>query len=368
MLLFFCSFIINAADNRYNTIYKYQPPKTYQNSGNGLKITNFANTYKLSISSRFSTNQIELFNKKVQLLIIPGMSKVVYNGTRYSLLSPPSFCNGTLIIPNGIVSLIPRVVLPPKRKYIANDFFIGNINSNKTVIIDPGHGGRDPGAIGRRGLKEKNINLEVALRLQRFLRKAGVRVVMTRTSDTFPSLQQRARIANKTSNSIYVSIHANFASSRNARGIETFVLSDRVSNSYRSYKASTKYNVKKSNRKLFGHGKRMAIDKICRKARRNSVTLANSIQGNLVRAVRASNRGVKRENLHVLRENYFSPAVLVEVGFLSNRTEERNLNNSKYQTRLAYGIYKGIAAYLKTSNGKNQTSWMNGHQIQIARR
>lgn len=372
-IIFFTGSLLSSESSNYKRSYdssfSYKAPVSYSKSIQGISVTDFAKTYKLHINSEFSKNRIEFFNNRVRLTIIPGMKKILFNGVKYSLSTSPQFNNSTLILPYGIASLLPKPV--EKSAYQNNTdswFSLEKINTNITVIIDPGHGGHDPGAIGRRGLKEKDVNLKVGLYIKKILRKSNINVVMTRQNDKFLTLQQRAHIANQTRNSIFISIHANSATSRSAYGIESFVLADRVSNYSRSRKAAAKYNVKKSNRMLYGHGKRTALDKICREARRDSITLARKIQHETIKASRDKNRGVRKENLHVLRESYFAPAVLVEVGFLSNQTSERKLKSSSYQRKIAYGISKGIINYLKSQNANSQTAWKRKTKFTIAGR
>lgn len=372
LAIFFLCNHLKASEINYSSAYAYQPPASYRAFVAGKNLTDFTNEYNLNVSSRFSNNRIELFNDKgnINLTIIPGMSTILYNGNKYALSCPPVFSNGTLVIPTGVMRLLPKVKekITQKQYRYDENFKLERINSSITVILDPGHGGRDPGATGRRGLKEKDVNLNVGLYTREFLRSAGVRVVMTRSSDRFLSLNQRAGIANRTHNSIFVSIHANAAKDRSAKGIETFVLSDNISNSYRSRKAAANYDVRKSDRILYGHGKRVAIDKICREARKDSVTLASFVQKASISLCKDHNRGVRSENLHVLRESYFAPAVLVEVGFLSNAASERKLKSNNYQRKLAYGISCGIVKYLKSQGAKDQAAWMRHQDITIASR
>ena len=168
-----------------------------------------------------------------------------------------------------------------------------------TVVIDPGHGGHDSGAVGRRGTREKSVALDVANRVESKLRGAGFRTVMTRDTDRFITLGKRTRTLNRQDNAVMVSIHFNSARRRSAKGIETF---------YHS---------------------------------RCSRRLATKIQDQMLRAVRAPNRGVKRANFYVLRKARY-PAVLVECGFLSNYYEDRLARRSSHREKLAQRIAQGV--------------------------
>lgn len=170
-----------------------------------------------------------------------------------------------------------------------------------TVVIDAGHGGHDGGGIPGQRVSEKVLALDVARRLEKILRSAGYRTVMTRRNDVFISLADRVRIANSQRNSIFVSIHFNSASNRDAAGIETYY-----------------YNT-------------------------SGARIAQNIQTNLIRACRAENRGVKHRGFYVIRHTR-TPAVLVECGFLTNASEARRCLNASYRQTLATQIARGILA------------------------
>ncbi len=167
------------------------------------------------------------------------------------------------------------------------------------VVIDAGHGGFDRGGIPGQRIAEKTMTLDVALRLQNILQDAGYRVVMTRESDVFVPLGTRVAIANSYPNGILVCIHFNAARRSGASGIETYF-----------------YN-------------------------RDSLTLASAIHYNVAGGAPSSNRGVRRRGYFVLRRTRI-PAVLVELGFLTNPTEARYVQNSSYRQKLAEEIARGI--------------------------
>lgn len=169
------------------------------------------------------------------------------------------------------------------------------------VIIDPGHGGRDRGAVWG-GVHEADLNLKVALRVEKSLKAQGYTVVMTRRSDETVSLERRARIANQYRNAIFVSIHFNASTHTSVRGAESFYLS--------------------------GKGK----------------YLAQSIQKRLVGGLGVRDRGCQFRKYSVL-SNTACPAVLVECGFISNPSERSRCRSSSYQAAAARGIVSGIERY-----------------------
>jgi N-acetylmuramoyl-L-alanine amidase len=167
----------------------------------------------------------------------------------------------------------------------------------RTVVVDAGHGGIDKGARGVDGSLEKKYALDTAKRVEKGLRRAGYRVIMTRKGDYFVPLPTRAAISNRQRGAVFVSIHYNWARNYGANGTETFYHSSR------------------------------------------SYPLAANIQRELSR--HSNNRGVKRARFHVLRNNA-RPAVLVEGGFLSNASEARKVRSPFYRQRLADAIVRGI--------------------------
>ena len=192
-----------------------------------------------------------------------------------------------------------------RRSFFLTLAFIVSIASEeilaKTVIIDPGHGGKDKGAYWY-GISEKTLTLDVAKKVETLLRNRGIKVLMTRKSDHYVSIQDRASIANKYSNAIFVSIHFNAHTNSSVKGIETFYLSSR--------------------------GKK----------------LASSIQSRLARRINTNDRGSKKYHYAVLRKTK-GVAALVECGFISNRWEGNRCTSSWYKEILAQEITEGITAY-----------------------
>lgn len=182
---------------------------------------------------------------------------------------------------------------------------VGN-DGKKVVVIDAGHGYQDPGAIGSVS-SEKALNLAVALKVEAILKQdPNIDVVLTRSDDTFLELKQRVKVAEKLNADLFVSIHANSSSSSAASGTETYY------------------------------------------QRSNSKKLAQTIHKYLVAATGFKDRGVQYGNFHVIRETTM-PAVLLEVGFISNKSEESKMNDASRQQAVAEGVVKGIKEYLGVS-------------------
>ncbi|WP_152523318.1 N-acetylmuramoyl-L-alanine amidase, partial [Paraclostridium bifermentans] len=173
------------------------------------------------------------------------------------------------------------------------------------VFVDPGHGGEDSGAVGY-GNYEDELNLQVANKVRQKLEAKGIEVKMSRTSDEFISLGDRAKMANSYAPDVFVSIHQNSADATSANGIETY------------------YHNNKSDHKPY----------------------AQDVQTKAIGETNARNRGVKSANFAVLRETNM-PAALFESGFITNQNESANLASSSYQDKLATGIANGVEKYLK---------------------
>jgi N-acetylmuramoyl-L-alanine amidase len=198
---------------------------------------------------------------------------------------------------------------------------------NPTVVIDAGHGGKDDGAT-RNGLREADLNLAIATRIEAMLKEFGYDVVMTRADDIFLELQERADIANRYSDSVFVSIHFNSHASQGASGIETF------------------YSVVKRRPEWDWKWIGFFSEPLSPEAVLDGEALAGYIQTALVSKTNLRNRGIKIRDLSVTR-NVFGPAVLVEAGFISNRMEATMLRNDDYKQRIAAGITEGILQFFK---------------------
>jgi len=221
------------------------------------------------------------------------------------------------------------------------------------VILDPGHGGKDPGAIGPSGLKEKDVTLAIAKDLSALLkRNLGVEVFLTRKDDEFISLDRRTEIANQLEGDIFVSIHANASWNYVAKGIETF-FNSRYIYGEGAREVAIRENSVAEAEKIPKGAKDILLDLIQNQYRNESNKLAHLVQRGLCRICGLTDRGVKSARFYVLR-GVKMPAILVEVAFISNPWEEKKLRKKSFQLLIAKGIYKGLAEYIKSFNKKNQ--------------
>ena len=199
----------------------------------------------------------------------------------------------------------------------------------RTIVLDPGHGGKDQGAENTRyGLREQALNLQVALGLAQRLNAAGFRVALTRRDDRYVSLGQRTRMANQAKADLFLSIHFNAAQSKTASGLETFILTPR-------YQPSTKDASARASDKKASPGQ---------KCNPWNVVLGHALQAELVAATGEQDRGLKRARFSVLR-SIECPAALVELGFLSHAPTASRLRSNTAITVLIDALFAGVVRY-----------------------
>lgn len=245
------------------------------------------------------------------------------------------------------------------------------------LVIDPGHGGKDPGAIGRRGNKEKTINLNVSKAVGNIIKEKypEVKIIYTRSTDVYIPLMQRANIANRAKADLFISIHTNASKSRQARGCETFTLG---AGSNAEAKAAAKYEneviLQEENFEQVYNGfdPRSSESYIIFELLRGhdmekSVSCAEKIQRKMVTRSKLNNRGVSSAGFLVLHQTAM-PSILVELGFISNPTEENFLASKNGQQTLAKGIAEGFSQfyedYKKTKIDNSDTPARNHNAAQ----
>lgn len=231
-----------------------------------------------------------------------------------------------------------------------------------TVVVDPGHGGKDPGAIGPGGTEEKDVTLDIARRLAYLLeRNLKVRTVMTRSTDEFVSLTDRVRIAQRSKGTLFISLHCNSISNRHASGTETYFLSEAKTEEAREVARRENASLR-FERPL---GEIVEDDFVLRDLSilipdivggmasdqylKESQDLAALVQSEIVRASGLEDRGVKQAGFYVMKGTLATmPSVLVEVAFLSNPYEEKLLKRISFRKSIARAIYWSIKAFKQT--------------------
>ena len=227
----------------------------------------------------------------------------------------------------------------------------------RMIVLDPGHGGHDPGAVGPKNLYEKDVVLDIALKLKKVLMEDPFNeVFLTRERDIFIPLEERTAMANRKNADLFVSIHANASQRREAKGIETYLLN--WNDDEEAIRVAARENAI-SLKKMRAMNRQVDIvdviksDLIRENKRDESIKLANYIQRSLISNLDSDtkhvlNLGVKQALFYVLFGAKM-PSVLVEVSFISNPEEERLLSNDAYRTEIAKGIAKGLNTYLTSA-------------------
>jgi len=224
------------------------------------------------------------------------------------------------------------------------------ITGKRVVIIDPGHGGKDPGAIGPTGLKEKEVTLGIALYLEKLLKGAGIRTYLTRSKDEFIYLEARTNFANQKNGFVFVSLHANSVLNHrpSAKGIETFVLSSKYIG------ASARDVADRENRASRAHPEvdtdlALIIADLEESANiKYSLDFAEIVQKKLANYLKLEDRGVKQAPFVVLKGANMV-AVLVEIAFISNPKEEKLLKNKEFKQKSAQALFEAIKYYIENT-------------------
>ena len=341
-----------------------------------------ARSFGFRTSGSVRTGRVRVFSDCLtgghEIVIAPGIPRALVDGRGVPLLTAPRFVGGELVVPAELADIIRRMGdggasaetpsggKPAPRRRAKRAAFLPaptdhttlllagggsgskakkakkgkSAKTGKTpkagrpagkrltpvevkglVLIDPGHGGKDEGARGPKGTKEKDVVLAVAKLLARELRSQGVRVELTRSDDTFVSLSKRAAAANRLKPDLLLSLHVNSYPKGSVAGVETWVSRVRPARSKKATKKATKES---------------------RALAKKSRTLAKTVQAALVKATAERDRGVRRGRFRVLRKSKV-PAVLVEMGFVSNPRTEKKLKDARHRRKIAKALAGAIA-------------------------
>jgi len=263
--------------------------------------------------------------------------------------------------PKAAVNLFPNadaekklmaIVVPPPTK---EDLQLRARVPKLRIVVDAGHGGWDLGTVGRRGLLEKDLVLEIAQRLGKLLEsRLGMEVIYTRQDDNYIPLDQRAEIANQAQADLFISVHANYSDLPSARGVETYytnMFSAPGSKEAGAKDVDTRPSL--ANSRIVAPAQLSAAD--LHERIEQSRRLAASVQRSLYGTLSAQNpglrdRGIKEAGFVVLTESAM-PGILAEVSFVSSPTDEQKLRSDGYREQIAEALYRGIARYAASSKG-----------------
>ena len=275
---------------------------------------------------------------------------VIYGGKNYEIKNPVKEIEGEIFVPLQDFSyLLSEYKVVPKKDVEKEEKREKIENKRFVIVIDPGHGGHDAGAIGNYGLKEKDVNLDVAIRLEKFLKKqlldTSVEIYLTRKDDVFISLEDRVNIAKSLNADILFSIHTNSSrfNRENASGFETYYPYSKVETNILPKATDGEGILKDENNDILSQiinnlNETDVIDE--------SRILAEIVQEKLAERLITPDRGAKRGNFYVLK---YTPmiSVLTEIGFICNPLIEFNLKDVEVRQAIAETLGKAIIEYLK---------------------
>lgn len=219
----------------------------------------------------------------------------------------------------------------------------------RVIVIDAGHGGKDPGATGTRGTKEKDITLAASLELARVLRERGdFKVVLTRDDDTFVPLSDRSKTANDIDADLFVSLHCNANRSRRETGFEVYSVSERASDpEAEALAASENAALELEGKKPEEEAAKLILLAMTKTEMLNeSAPFAALVERSIAKRAGVSDRGAKQAGFYVLRGTH-APAILVEMAFVSNPKDEAQLGSRRFRRKLAEGVAAGVADYAR---------------------
>ncbi len=327
------------------------------------------------------TQRGAIYYKSHRAVFQPGFSVIVIDDTLSKSSYPVIRVQGEVLIPLPMFEDIIAVFYPDNKYETVADYIVKSVVSEKTsdiakkpekventpeyekekitfIVIDAGHGGKDPGALGGKS-QEKKITLELCRRVEKYMQKnlPGIKIILTRKGDSFVELGARTEIANrllsKDNNGIFVSVHVNASLSPAVSGYETYFLSQNATNEEARATASLENNVTVLENKK--HSAAEDADYVealmlTTQIQSESKLLAQIIQTQMESKLKMfKGRGIKTADFFVLR-GVLMPAVLLEVGYITNSNERKYLNTVSYQDQISESISKGIIDFIKEYN------------------
>ena len=313
----------------------------------------------LVVSDRFNfkwswdtvSRKLGMQNSNIYVRFMEGSRFALVNDNVENMQAPAILYQGALMAPVSFVqSRILYLQLKESKTTVLKRARISRTGTYLLgkVVIDPGHGGKDPGAIGRCGLREKDVTLDISKRLKEILEIEGFQTLLTRSDDRFIPLAKRSQIANNYEADFFVSIHVNSAKVKNAKGFEVFYLAEAADEAAKELaqeeNACLKFEQASFDLKSSSDLEGILWDLVSTENRAESIQLASNISKEAKKSLWVYQRGVKSAKFYVLKGARM-PAILVEVGFVSNRDEEQKLKDPNYRDSIAMAIAKGILNY-----------------------
>ncbi len=354
------------------TSFVLNPPEIYK-LRDTVKVTFFVNgplkyekqveNYKILIRF-YGVDSVLSFSSKLSHPILDGISIKKQGNYGILELNLGVFCNKYRIENKKkyfaifLTGSIPDTLNKEKKINIPQEIETKRvIRKIKKIVIDPGHGGRDAGAIGRKGTKEKDVNLAVAKYLKKELEKRGLEVYLTREKDTFITLGARTRFANRVGADLFLSLHCNASRriTKTSNGVEVYFLSEAKTDWERAVaaleNASLKYEFPEQ-KVPDGVIEAILMDMAQAEFLYESQKLAEILQKTVSKNTGLADRGMKQAGFYVLNGCY-SPAVLIEMGFITTPKEEKLLRSKSFQKKIAKAIAEGILKFKEWFEKRN---------------
>jgi len=337
-----------------------------------ISVNNFSDVLLNKNFTNNNTKKIVIYFGDTKIKITANTSFVIINDKAYQLQNNVFQRKGEYYVPlDDLLTLLTQQTNTDySMDYASMSISLGSVIQNipivettdlnkekkkwqfDTIIIDPGHGGKDPGSVGYKGTKEKDIVLDVSKRLARKIQKnLRVKTILTRDEDVFIRLQDRTKFANTNEGDLFISIHVNSNESKKPYGFETYLL--RPGRNQEAINVALRENAVIE---LEGNKFEKLTDEQLIQATiaqsgfvQYSEKFAALIQEEIDKRVQSRNRGVKQAGFYVLM-GASMPNVLIELGYISNPNEEKKLNSSSYRDMLATSIYYAILKYQKILN------------------
>lgn len=337
-----------------------------------ISVNNFSDVLLNKNFTNNSTEKIVIYFGDTKIKITANTSFVIINDKAYQLQNNVFQRKGEYYVPlDDLLTLLTQQTNTDySMDYASMSISLGSVIQNipivettdlnkekkkwqfDTIIIDPGHGGKDPGSVGHKGTKEKDIVLDVSKRLAKKIQKnLRVKTILTRDEDIFIRLQDRTKFANTNEGDLFISIHVNSNESKKPYGFETYLL--KPGRNQEAINVALRENAVIE---LEGNKFEKLTDEQLIQATiaqsgfvQYSEKFAALIQEEIDKRVQSRNRGVKQAGFYVLM-GASMPNVLIELGYISNPNEEKKLNSSSYRDMLATSIYYAILKYQKILN------------------
>ena len=302
---------------------------------------------------------LALYSEKGKIIIMPGNRHLIAGQSVITLNKAPFFNEGVLMVDEGFVNILLSILSSSPNPSHNKAPYISSSKNNagdidrvdklfKTIVIDPGHGGDDDGAVSPWGVKEKDLVLQIAKAVKKIIEdNMGIRVLLTRNDDYFVPLEERTKIAGNVKADLFISIHANSTRKRLIQGIETYFMSPDATDEDAMAAAVKENSVIELEGKTFEANSDLAfiLMDISQTAHlKASSQFAKLLHENLSYLMNTSDRGVKQAPFIVLASASM-PAVLLEVGFLSNKSEMRRLKQRDTHKKIAEAVLRSIRTF-----------------------